>query len=138
MFRQIVLLLVAYPLLLPPGMCICGAMGARDGRRRLSPEGRSHGCSLGHCGRKNVSSDPCGGAHGVPTDKQCPPSCPASKQADHSKLADRRPVATVYAAAVTPQTFCVDVFAERRLSTPSMVSLPPAEPIYIALCTLRI
>ncbi len=132
MFRQVVLLLVAYPLLLPPGMCICGAGRDRDDESRLSQYGRPHACSLPPCGQTKIKGDLCGGTHGVPADEQCPPSCPASKQADHSKLAEKAaekwPVVTVWAAAIVPQTFSVDAIPGHRIQAPSFLSRPLAAP----------
>jgi hypothetical protein len=130
MFRHVVLLLVAYPLLLPPGMCICGTV-------RLSEYGHADS-SLPRCGQTKINCHPCSDSHGMPTEKQCPPSCPASKQADHSKLAEKRPVVTAWAAAIIPQTVCVDAFPSPRLPLPSFLSQPLAEPLYITLCMLLI
>ncbi len=138
MFRHVILLLVAYPLLLPPGMCICGAVRDRDGGSRLSQYGHLSSCSAAHCDQTKINEDPCGGMHGTPTDRQCPPGCPASKQADHSKLAENRPMVMVWGTAIVPQTFDVDAISGPRLPAPSFLSQPLAEPIYITLCTLRI
>jgi hypothetical protein len=142
MFRRVVLLLVAYPLLLPPGMCFCGAVRDREGDFQAAVCGRPHACSFPHCDQTKINSDPCGGTHGAPSDGQCPPSCPASKRADHSKLAEKVTekwsVATVWAAAVVPQTFGVDATAGAQLQAPSLLSQSLAAPLYIALCTLRI
>jgi hypothetical protein len=142
MFQRVVLLLIAYPLLLPPGMCFCGAVRDREGESQATVCGRPHACSFPHCDQTKINSDPCSGRHGEPTDRQCPPSCPASKQADHSKLAEkvaeRWSVATVWVAAIVPQAFGVDTTAGQPPQAPAFLSRPLGGPLYITLCTLRI
>lgn len=142
MFRRVVLFLVAYPLLLPSGMCICGAVRDHGGQLRQSACSHPQSCVLPHCHPSEVPNGRCGVAPGVPTDRQCPPSCPASKQADHSKLAEKPaekwPVVTVWSSPVVPPTFRVDTVPGERSEVAALVSPPLAAPLYIALRTLRI
>jgi hypothetical protein len=142
MFRRVVLFLVAYPLLLPPGMCICGAAQDREDHSRQSACGHRHSCTFAGCRESQLCSNLCSVTPGVPADDQCPPSCPASKQADHSRLAEKPAekwsVVTVWASAIVPPAPCVAAVSGERLELASLLSAPPAAPLYIALRTLRI
>jgi hypothetical protein len=140
MFRRVVLFLVAYPLLLPPGMCICGAAGDREGGSAAC--GHRHACLAADCHRGPSCGNRCGATPATPGDDQCPPSCPASKRADHSRLAEKPgpkwPVVTVWAPAIAPPASYAITVPAGRLEVASLLSPRPAAPLYIALCTLRI
>jgi hypothetical protein len=139
MFRRVVLLLVAYPLLLPPGMCFCGTAGDRDGRSSACDHRR--GCLAADCRQGKACGDRCGLNPAAPSDDRCPPSCPASKRADHSRLAEKPglkwPIVTVWPSPIAPLVLCAGGVPGERLEVVSLPS-PPAAPLYLALCTLRI
>ena len=132
MFRNLILLLVTYPLLMPSGMCFCGAVRGRGDSSRIV-----------ECRDARASLDPCCEGTKVncrSTDEQCPPSCPANKKADHSKLADKsQELAAAWAAASTSLSFCVDISSTgQRIPTATPLSQPSTQPIYIRLCSLVI
>ncbi len=138
MLRNLILVLVAYPLLMPPGMCLCGAV------RRVGGEFRF--CN-GQCADTGVASRferaktnccSCNGRHGVPTGDQCPPNCPGNEKTDHSKLVEQSPTVPVAAAAIYVLSFHVDTSSGQRIQTVASPLSPSARPIYITLCTLVI
>jgi hypothetical protein len=137
MFRNVVLLLVTYPLLMPPGVCMCGSESG-GGKSCLSDCRCGQSCSGSGCGGGGLHCDCCGGNHGMPTDDRCPPSCPAQKNADHSKWTDSGPAVTVATVASPPLSFYVDGSAGQRIQALAFHWQPPAQPLYITLCTLVI
>jgi hypothetical protein len=137
MLRNFVLVLVAYPLLMPPGMCMCGAARRERGESRFCS---SHCADRGvaSCFGQATSNCSCNGRHGVPTSNQCPSSCPGNEKTDHSKLVEQGPTVPVWATAINPVSFRVDTSSGQRIQTAVSLLPPSAQPIYITLCTLVI
>jgi hypothetical protein len=138
MLRNLVLVLVMYPLLTPPGVCQCGAVH-REG-------GESWFCN-GQCGDTGVASRfeqaktnclSCNGRHDVPTGHQCPPGCPGNQKVDHSKLVEQSSTVLVGATAIYVLSCDVDTSSGQRIHTAAFLLQPSAQPIYITLCTLVI
>jgi len=138
MLQNLILVLVTYPLLMPPGVCLCGAVHREGGESRF--------CN-GQCADTGVASRfeqaktncrCCNGRHDVPTGDQCPPGCPGNQKADHSKLVEQSRTAPVGATAIYVLSFDVATSLGQRIHTAASVLQPSAEPIYITLCALVI
>ena len=138
MLRNLIFVLVAYPLLMPPGMCVCGAVCREGGESRFC------NCQCADPGvasrfeRAKTNCCSCNGRHGVPTGGQCPPSCPGNEKTDHSKLVEHSPTVPAAAAAIYLLSFCIDTSLGHRIHTAACLLQPSAPPIYITLCTLVI
>lgn len=138
MFRNLILVMVIYPLLMPPGVCTCGAVWSEGGESQPC-YGRSADTSLAtryEWARPNSRARH--GGHGVPTGDQCPPNCPANQKTDHSKLVEQSSVLAVWAAAIGPLSFDVDRSSGQHVRTADSLLRPSAQPLYITLCTLVI
>ena len=141
MFRALVFLLAGWPLLMPPGMCICQAVKGADITPRFSErscaDDHDGSCSDSDCDGVQTNRLPCRNP-GVPTDDQHPPGCPANKRVDNSKLLQRYQSLGAAATAATPLPFFLDLSSGHRIDAPVLPSQPPDRPIYLALCTLLI
>jgi hypothetical protein len=73
----------------------------------------------------------------VPSGRPCSPNCPANQKTDHSKRAEAGPTTLVWAVAIHPLRFYVDLSSGQCIGGPSLSQLP-ALPIYITFCTLVI
>ena len=138
MLRNLILALIVYPLLMPPGMCLCGAARGEGGESRFCNGPCAEPYPASHCERAKTNCRSCNGRHGVPSSERCPPSCPGNDKADHSKLVEHGPTVPVASATIAPVSFCVDLFSGQRLHTATSLWQPSARPIYITLCTLVI
>jgi hypothetical protein len=141
-FRAIFLFLASWPLLMPPGMCLCQFVGGADiAGRSLNyrcAKDRDDPCPNACCKRQVANCGPCGKQR-MPTDEQHAPGCPANKKSDHSKLLERyRPLLTATELASAPLSSCLDLSRVQRLSGSSLVFKLPAQLIYLALCSLVI
>ncbi len=138
MFRNLILVLVAYPLLMPPGMCSCGAVQREGGESRFCDGQCADSGLTSRFERAKSNGCSCNGRHGVPTGDQCPPNCPGNEKTDHSKLVEQDPPVMVWAAAIYLLSFYVDTSSGQRIHTAASLLQPSAPPIYITLCTLVI
>jgi hypothetical protein len=138
MLRKLVLVLVTYPLLMPPGMCLCGAVAREDGESRFCNGQCADTGVASRFERAKTNCRSCNGTHGVPTGDQCPPNCPGNEKTDHSKLVEQSPTVPVGTAAINPVSFWVDLSSDQRTRTVASLLQPSAQPIYITLCTLVI
>jgi hypothetical protein len=128
MFRVSVLILAGLPLLLPPGMCLCPE-GSAPAKVGLQGKIAGHDCCEGCCRLPDSG-------HRLPSDKPCPPHCPA--KADNFKLFEKtKPVVTM-AVLTGPGYSLVYLPSCRRLLAPSGPSYPSAPPIYLAVRSLVI
>ena len=137
MLRNLILVLVSYPLLMPPGMCMCGAACREGGEVRF--------CN-GRCADPGVAARfewakttdrSCNHRHDVPTDDRCSPNCPGNENTDHSKLVLQSPTVPVALAAIRLPSVDVDTSSGQRLpAAASSLFQPSAQPIYLTLCTL--
>jgi hypothetical protein len=128
MFRVSVLILAAGPLLMPPGICLC-QVGGSPAESALHGKIAAHDCCLGCSGH-------CGCGHRTPTDRPCPPHCPA--KTDNFKLFEKTKPFVTMAAFATHVYSLVQVPGCRRLDTPSAPSYPSGPPIYLAVRSLVI
>jgi hypothetical protein len=80
---------------------------------------------------RNVKQD-------VPSDKQCPPTCPANKKVDHSKLVEQHVSASAFSLTITPCDSLADVSLDQRLSVVVSPLQRSAPLIYLTFCTLLI
>jgi hypothetical protein len=128
MFRVSVLILAGWPLLMPPGMCLCQVAGSSA---KSTPEDKSaaHDCCDG-CGRLADSGNR------TPSSKPCPPHCPA--KADNFKLFERTKPLVTMAALGAPGYSLVHLPLCQRLDAPSDSSYPSGPPIYLAVRSLVI
>lgn len=137
MLRSLFLPLIIYPLLMPPGVCLCG-FGGLEGRQRLSANHKGDGAESIASGRRaghDCCSSLCG--HGGPSHRHCPPACPANEKADHAKLLARGIAAADWAAAIPRASFDVDPAGGRPIASSSLLKRP-SRPVYLTLCTLLI
>ena len=138
MFRDFVLIVVIYPLLMSPGMCLCEAVNRDDGGSCFCNDECAVTDSASCIERASTAYCLCHGRHHVPTDKQCPPSCPGNQATDHSKVVGPNRSMLVSAAAINLVSYCVDLRSQQRIHTAASPVQPSAQPIYITLCTLVI
>lgn len=142
LFRALVFLLAGWPLLMPPGMCVCQFVRAGD----VAP--RSSECSCGDededfcpgpgCDRDSANCGPCGD-EGAPAKESYPPGCPANKKTDHSKLLEQhRQLLAVTEVAPTPLPAYLDLASGQRLDALSPAPQPPGQPLYLTLCSLLV
>ena len=128
MLRLSVLILASWPLLMPPGMCLCQLTGSSA---LSTQEGKiaAHNCC-----------DGCGGLadsrHETPNHKPCPPHCPA--KADNYKLFEKTKPLLTMATLDTPAYALVHLPAGRRPEARSGPSYPSGPAIYLAVCSLVI
>jgi len=139
MFRNVVLVLISHPLLVPPGVCLCGAGCTQGGESRFCG-GHFADASLASCFegvKTNLHSFH--GRRDVPNGDQCPPCCPGNQKTDHSKLVERSSAAVpAWAAAVNVVSFYVNTPSTERIHVAATLLWPSVQPIYITLCTLVI
>ena len=141
MIRALVFVLAGWPLLMPPGMCICQFVRAGDVPPWTSEypcaEDQQASCPDFCCAQGKTNCGPSGNQR-MPTDEQCPPGCPANKKADHSRLLEQYHPLAASALAATPLPFFVDFSSGQRLHAAWLTSQASDRPIYLALCTLLI
>ena len=138
MLRNFVLIVVIYPLLMSPGMCLCEAVNRDGGGSCCCNDERGDTGSASSIERASTAYCLCHGRHHVPTDNQCPPSCPGNQKCDHSKVVGQSRSVMVSAAAINVVSFCVDLPSAQRIHMAASPVQPSAQPIYITLCTLVI
>jgi hypothetical protein len=144
MFRALVLLLAGWPLLMPPGMCVCqfaraGYVAPRCSDCGCADKQEDDSCTDRCCECDPANSDPLGDQDVPNDDEQYPPGCPANKKADHSKLLEQhRPLLAVTELPPTPLPLYLDLASCQRFDAPSFAPQPPGQPIYLTLCSLLI
>jgi hypothetical protein len=138
MLRNAVLFLISYSLLMPPGICICQAAHGKGDASWISEHRCADCCPVPHCEGAKANCGVCGCGQGLPIHERCPPSCPANKKVDHSKLAEKGPPTTGLPVAVNPLGCYVDLSSGRRIHALLFLPEPAAQPIYIKFCTLVI
>jgi len=156
MIRTLVFLLVALPMLVPPGMCICqfdltGRCSPAAVRVASAPEQASSGhertprssCCCRH--RKGGAAehlDRAGGlasegGPGIPAGREHAPGCPAARSLDYFKV--ERNINSVAPPADLAGFFALPAIPARQallISSPAQAR--PALPVYLTLCTLLI
>lgn len=149
-FRLLVLLLAGWPLLMPPGLCICQLIRAEKvipdsvesmSTACLSAEDQDEDCcSDSCCVREKANCAPCVGEdQGVPSKPECPANCPASGKAGHFELVEHQHLGELSVATPAPLLFFVAPQTIDYLTAIHYGPLPPAVlPIYLSLCTLLI
>ena len=136
MFRKIILGLVTYPLLMPPGVCLCGRTRWEGGESWPCSVPRAVAGPAERPARAKTSGHPWI-ERGAPSEDECPPNCPGNEKTDHSKLVERGPAAPVW-AAICLLNFSVGTSSGERIQAAVSLFQPSARPIYITLCTLVI
>jgi hypothetical protein len=138
MLRYSVLVLVAYPLLMPTGMCMCGTLREAsdesqfcNGPCAVTVATSCFAAAKPHCGA-------CSGRHSVPGGDRCPPNCPANQNTDHSKLVEPGFVMPVATLAVCLPRFDIGMSSGLPNGAAVFHLQPPSQPIYITLCALVI
>lgn len=146
--RVLVFLLAGWPLLLPPGICICQLV--RAGRvvvcslERTSAHDQKNSCPNECCDRRKADSIPGRAGENVLADEQdppcneCPPSCAVCRALVDLTLVESQLLASACIVALTPMPFCNDPSFGPRLHVPPLTSEASDRPIYLALCALLI
>ena len=140
-FRALVFLLAGWPLLVPPGLCICQFIRGTEIAPRLSDRSCAGGhddcCPDADCDGATTHGVPCGNDR-TPTDEQHPPGCPANKKVDHSRLLERpQPLASA-SLLTRPLSYFLDLSSGQRLDAVRFPAHASHQPIYLAFCTLLI
>ena len=160
MFRALASLLVALPLLMPPGMCVCqfgplGPVTAAASESAARPDGACPAGDRGCCGhrkaavkRKADGNDrpissrlPVPGrGEGVPDrpDRPHEPGCPALRAPDHSKLAEQNRASLILAVNRDGVSLAEGVLAGRSFDVPAQIRGQASPPLYLSFCTLLI
>jgi hypothetical protein len=152
LFRVLVFLLAGWPLLMPPGMCICQFVRAGEPIPRSSGwegaeaaesqavEGQDEDCCPDPCCvRDKANRGPCRDeGKGAPAKPACPASCPAGGNARHFQLVEHQHLPGLSAASLSPLPFSVVPQGGEALPDLHTPSPPPVLPLYLSLCTLLI
>ena len=141
LFRVLVFLLASWPVLLPPGVCICGLVrgntaSGHSPRCQCAVE-HDESCSFSKDQHEAVCSVACCGCQDGSTECPCPLVCPANRSVDHSWLSESQPP-VMSPEAVASLAFCCDLTAGIRLGDHDSPAPTFDRPIYLALCTLLI
>src|SRR5439155_8500107 len=129
-----------WPLLMPPGMCICQIVRAGEcpppcSQRPCADDQDDSFADL-RCDRETANCcGPCGN-RGEPANEECPPGCPANEKTDHSRPLERHEPAGAVGVAATPLPLFLDLSSRQCLHAPAFSSQPSDRPIYLALCPL--
>lgn len=149
LLRTLVLFLTGWPLLMPPGVCVCQFVKAGEvascptvtkAAECQSAEDDGDACCPDPCYvREKANSGPCADkGKGAPSKPECPTGCPASRKSEHLRLAEHQHLTGVSLATLTPLPFFVAPRISESHTTLSLTSPPPVPPIYLSLCTLLI
>lgn len=152
LFRALVFLLAGWPLLMPPGMCICQFVRAAEPVARSSESESAEAaesqaaedqdddcCPDPCCVREKASRGPCRDeGKGAPTKPECPSNCPASGNAHYFQLVEHQHLTGLSVASLSPLPFFVVPQDSEPLSDLHAPSPPSVLPLYLSLCTLLI
>jgi hypothetical protein len=134
MFRLLIVIAAVWPLLMPPGMCLCQLTRGADVTSGCTEQSCVHDDDDECCcpSEGDRVQYPC-----APTEEQHSPCCPASKKMDDSKMLQRYQSPGSAALTAAPLPFFVAPSSGQRLNGPSS-PVPPDQPVYLTLCMLLI
>src|SRR4051794_40446097 len=138
MLRKVGLILAAYSLLMPPGVCFCGAFSANGAKTQLATDAcTGHSSSVCADGTEHACpgvvkpKGPCSG--------KCPISCPGHQKTSYLKLVGRYVPTTFLSAANDRVSYLrYETSSFQCMRTAATLLPPSARPIYLTLCTLVI
>jgi hypothetical protein len=140
-WRAVVLLVAVWPLLMPPGMCVCRYARGADNSTRFSERSCDSDhrgtCSHTDCNRARTNSSPCR-SPGAPTHKQHPPGCSANKKGDNSSRIEQYQPLAPTAVAVSPDASLLNASSGEHLAAARFLTHSSDRTIYLSFCTLLI
>jgi hypothetical protein len=155
-FRAFVSFLVALPLLMPPGMCVCRFAPATA--TAVETAGRTDACVAGEhgcCGHRHIVNKPTAdeGSHSIsarfsvptaeehgPTQPNQPhePGCPALQTSDHVKRAEQNHVSVALCVRLSTSGVVEDFKPLTSSVVANHATVQASLPLYLSFRTLLI